>query len=191
MLLAIELLQKQLRVQHLAENVKEGKGLLTSLPWIFRTVQGSEPATFCFPPVWSLGHYWPFISFLAQFLLISSHCSPLPFQPFPFLNPIQTLLPSTCFVLNKAVTFESLIHTRSVWQHGCCRVPWMKAFTKKVFIVLWNCLPDSPMSRGGDEVQAAVDSAVRHLSSIHPRLWVQVVFKLAVYVVNDWLPAAW
>lgn len=45
------------------------------------------------------------------------------------------------------------------------------------------------MSGRSDEIQTAVDSAVRHLSSIHPRFWVQVVFKLAVYVVDDWLPA--
>lgn len=59
------------------------------------------------------------------------------------------------------------------------------------FILLLICVPDSPMSWGGDEVQAAVDSAVGHLPSVHPGFWVQVVFELAVYVVDDWLPAAW
>lgn len=56
--------------------------------------------------------------------------------------------------------------------------------------MLWISLPDSPVSWRGDEVQAAVDPAVRHLPSVHPGLWVQVVLKLAVYVVDDWLPAA-
>lgn len=51
-------------------------------------------------------------------------------------------------------------------------------------------LLDSPMSWGSNEVQTAVDSAVRHLAPVHPGLRVQVVFKLAVYVVNDRLPAA-
>lgn len=51
-------------------------------------------------------------------------------------------------------------------------------------------LLNSPVSRGSDEIKAAVDSAVRHLSSVHPWFWVQVVFKLAVYVVDDRLPAA-
>lgn len=46
------------------------------------------------------------------------------------------------------------------------------------------------MSWGSDEVQTAVNSAVGHLASVHPGLWVQVVLKLAVYVVNDRLPAA-
>ena len=46
-----------------------------------------------------------------------------------------------------------------------------------------------PMSRGGDEVEAAVHSVVRHLSSIDPGLWVEVILKLTVDVINDWLPA--
>lgn len=45
------------------------------------------------------------------------------------------------------------------------------------------------MSRGGDEVQTAVDPAVGHLASVDPGLRVQVVLKLAVYVVDDRLPA--
>lgn len=35
-----------------------------------------------------------------------------------------------------------------------------------------------------------MDSAVGHLPPVHPGLCVQVVFKLAVYVVDDGLPAA-
>lgn len=51
--------------------------------------------------------------------------------------------------------------------------------------------PDSPVSRGGDEVEAALHSAVGHQSSVHPRLTVEEILKLAVYVVDDRLPAAW
>lgn len=56
----------------------------------------------------------------------------------------------------------------------------------------WKALEGfhSPVSRGSDEVKAAVDSAVGHLSPVHARLRVQVVLKLAVYVVDDRLPAA-
>lgn len=46
------------------------------------------------------------------------------------------------------------------------------------------------MSRGGDEVEAALHSAVGHQSSVHPRLTVEEILKLAVYVVDDRLPAA-
>lgn len=46
------------------------------------------------------------------------------------------------------------------------------------------------MSRRSNEVQAAVNSAVGHLAPVHPGLRVQVVFKLAVDVVDDRLPAA-
>lgn len=35
-----------------------------------------------------------------------------------------------------------------------------------------------------------MDSAVGHLPPVHPGLCVQVVFELAVYVVDDWLPAS-
>ena len=46
-----------------------------------------------------------------------------------------------------------------------------------------------PVSRGGDEVQAAVDSVVGHLASVHPGLGVEVILELAVDVVDDRLPA--
>lgn len=48
----------------------------------------------------------------------------------------------------------------------------------------------SPVSRGGDEVQAAVHSVVRHLPSVDPRLCVEVILKLTVDVVDHRLPAA-
>lgn len=46
-----------------------------------------------------------------------------------------------------------------------------------------------PVSRGGDEVQAAVDSVVWHGSAVHSGLCVQEVLALTVNVVYDWLPA--
>lgn len=46
------------------------------------------------------------------------------------------------------------------------------------------------MSWGGDEVQAAMHSVIGHLSSVHAGLWVEVILKLAVDVIDDWLPAA-
>lgn len=48
----------------------------------------------------------------------------------------------------------------------------------------------SPVSRGGDEVQAAVHSIVRHLSSVDTRLGVEVILKLTVDVIDHRLPAA-
>lgn len=50
-------------------------------------------------------------------------------------------------------------------------------------------IPDSPVSRGGDEVQAAVNSVVGHLPPVNARLCVQVVLKLAVDVIGHRLPA--
>lgn len=46
-----------------------------------------------------------------------------------------------------------------------------------------------PMSRGSNEVQAAVHSAVWHLASVDTRLCVEVILKLTVDVIDDRLPA--
>jgi len=46
-----------------------------------------------------------------------------------------------------------------------------------------------PVTRGGDEVQAAVHPVVRHLPPVDTRFSIQEVFKLTVDVVDDWLPA--
>lgn len=46
-----------------------------------------------------------------------------------------------------------------------------------------------PMSRGGDEVETAVYSAVGHLASVDTWLCVKVILKLAVDVIGDRLPA--
>lgn len=48
---------------------------------------------------------------------------------------------------------------------------------------------DLPVAGGRYEVQAAVDSVVRHGPPVHPRLCVQEVLALAVDVVDDRLPA--
>lgn len=48
----------------------------------------------------------------------------------------------------------------------------------------------SPVSRGGDKVQAAVHPVVRHLSSVDTRLCVKVILKLTVDVIDHRLPAA-
>lgn len=45
------------------------------------------------------------------------------------------------------------------------------------------------MSRGGDEVETAVYSAVGHLASVDTWLCVEVILKLAVDVIGDRLPA--
>lgn len=45
MLLVAKLCQKQEGAQRLAKNGKGGRALLTALPLIFQTAQGSEPAT--------------------------------------------------------------------------------------------------------------------------------------------------
>lgn len=45
------------------------------------------------------------------------------------------------------------------------------------------------MSRRGDEVQAALHSAVWHLPSVDSGLCVEVILKLAVNVIDDGLPA--
>lgn len=46
-----------------------------------------------------------------------------------------------------------------------------------------------PMSRRGDEVQAALHSVVWHLPPVDPGLCVEEIFELAVDVVGDRLPA--
>ncbi len=46
-----------------------------------------------------------------------------------------------------------------------------------------------PVTRGGDEVQAAVHSVVRHLPPVYPGFSIEEVFKLTVDVVDDRLPA--
>lgn len=45
------------------------------------------------------------------------------------------------------------------------------------------------MSRGGDEIEAAVHPAVRHLTAVDAGLCVEVILKLTVDVVDDRLPA--
>ena len=45
------------------------------------------------------------------------------------------------------------------------------------------------MPRWSDEVQATLYSVVRHLPSVDPGLCVEVILKLTVDVVDDWLPA--
>lgn len=137
--------------------------------------------------LWPLGHSWPLISLLTLFF---THFLPVPPSNLLF-SPVLFVPSSTPFLCieqgsdNSRTWFSLDLLVPTTWPL------WMKPSTKKALRVVWICLPDSPMSRGGDEVQAAVDSAVRHLSSIHSGFWVQVVFKLAVYVVDDWLPAAW
>lgn len=46
-----------------------------------------------------------------------------------------------------------------------------------------------PVTRGGDEVQAAVHPVVRHLPPVYPGFGIEEVFKLTVDVVDDRLPA--
>lgn len=46
-----------------------------------------------------------------------------------------------------------------------------------------------PMSRWGDEIQAALHSVVGHLTSVDPRLCIEIILKLTVDVINNWLPA--
>lgn len=46
-----------------------------------------------------------------------------------------------------------------------------------------------PVSRRGDEVQAALHSVVWHLPSVDPGLGVEVILKLTVDVIDDRLPA--
>ncbi len=46
-----------------------------------------------------------------------------------------------------------------------------------------------PVTRGGDEVQAAVHPVVRHLPPVYTGFSIEEVFKLTVDVVDDRLPA--
>lgn len=162
-----------------------------------KTLQGGralvaihQTATFPYSDIFAVtfwGHCWPLITFLT---LSFMNYLPLVTLTTGIFFKTATSILGLCMKQHWRARFNTkTTHTDYTGAVLCS--PDTSVQKKGYFYCLFCiCLPDSPVSWGGYEVEAAVNSAVGHLPSVHPWFRVQVVFKLAVYVVNDWLPAA-